>query len=142
VPQSSQCNLTYLVELEQLNFEIFATCSRNAIGLSPFPDQRSQMARGFDHGPMKAASKKLLNKPFDAADRAIAARLRTVAQAFVDLRQNRHDADYSYLKKWSRTEVQSHVDNAAAAFESWKAIRHERIAQDYLVSLLIKDRKE
>jgi hypothetical protein len=100
------------------------------------------MARGFEHGPMKDASKKTVNRQFDPADAAIAAQLKTVAQAFIDLQQNRHAADYSYLKKWSRTEAQSHVDTAAAAFASWKAIQHEKLAKDYLVSLLIKERKD
>jgi hypothetical protein len=51
---------------------------------------------------MKDASKKTINGQFNPADAAIAAQLKTVAQAFIDLRQNRHAADYSYLKKWSR----------------------------------------
>jgi uncharacterized protein (UPF0332 family) len=104
--------------------------------------QRSQMARGFDHGPMKDASKKTVNKQFDPADAAIAAQLKTVAQAFVDLQQNRHSADYSYLKKWSRTEVQSHVDTATTAFASWRTIQHEKLAKDYLISMLIRERKD
>jgi uncharacterized protein (UPF0332 family) len=104
--------------------------------------QRSQVARGFDHGAMKDASKRTVSRQFDPADLAIGARLKTVAQAFIDLQQNRHAADYSYAKKWSRTEVQSHVDTAAAAFVNWKAIRNEKLAKDYLVSLLIKERKD
>ncbi len=60
-----------------------------------------------------------------------------VAHAFVELQQRREAADYNYAKKWSKTEVQTHIDTAIAAFQSWKIIRKERIAQDYLVSLLI-----
>jgi hypothetical protein len=67
------------------------------------------MARGFDHGPMKDASKKTVN---------------------------------NYLKKWSCTEAQSHVDTAAAAFASCKSIQHEKLTKDYLVSLLIRERKD
>ncbi len=100
------------------------------------------MARGFDHGPMKDASKRTVNRQFGPADTAVAAQLRVVAQAFIDLRQKRHAADHSYLKKWSRTEVQSHMDTAAAAFVSWKAIRHEKLAKDCLVSLLVRERKD
>ena len=88
------------------------------------------------------ASGKTVNKQFDSADAAVAAQLKTVAQAFIDLQQNRHTADYSYAKKWSRTEVQSHIDTAAAAFASWKAVRHEKLAKDYLVSFLVKDRRD
>ena len=91
---------------------------------------------------MKDASKKTVNRHFDPDDAAIASQLKTIAQAFIDLQQNRHAADYSYSKKWSRTEAQSHVDTAATAFAAWKTIQHERLAKDYLVSLLIKERKD
>jgi hypothetical protein len=100
------------------------------------------MARGFDHGTMKDASKRAVKRQFAPSEAMVAAQLRIVAQAFIDLQQNRHAADYSYLKKWSRTEVQSHVDTAATAFASWKAIQHDTLAKDYLISLLIKERKD
>jgi uncharacterized protein (UPF0332 family) len=104
--------------------------------------QRSHMARGFDHGAMKDASKKTVNRQFDPGDAAIGGQLKTVAQAFIDLQQNRHAADYSYLKKWSRTEVQSHVDTAATAFAAWKSIQRDELAKDYLISLLVKERRD
>jgi hypothetical protein len=104
--------------------------------------QRSHMARGFDHGAMKDASKKTVNRQFDPGDAAIGSQLKAVAQAFIDLQQNRHAADYSYLKKWTRTEVQSHVDTAATAFAAWKSIQYEKLAKDYLISLLIKERRD
>jgi hypothetical protein len=55
--------------------------------------------------------------------------LKTVAKAFVELQQHRHTADYSYVKKWSRTEVQSHVDTAADAVTSWKIIQNEELEE-------------
>jgi len=91
---------------------------------------------------MKDASKKAVNRHFDPHDAAIASQLKTVAQAFIDLQQNSHAADYSYCKKWSRTEAQSHVDTAATALAAWKTIQHQKLAKDYLVSLLIKERKD
>jgi uncharacterized protein (UPF0332 family) len=104
--------------------------------------QRWHLARGFDHNQMKDASKKAVNRHFDPHDAAIASQLKTVAQAFIDLQQNSHAADYSYCKKWSRTEAQSHVDTAATALAAWKTIQHQKLAKDYLVSLLIKERKD
>lgn len=105
-------------------------------------DQRPHVARGFDHRAMKDASKRAAKLRFGTADAAIGGQLKTVAQAFIDLQQNRHAADYSYLKKWSRTEVQSHVDTAATAFAAWRSIQHEKLAKDYLISLLIKERRD
>ncbi len=91
---------------------------------------------------MKDASNKTAGKQFAPSDAVVAGHLKIVAQAFVELQQRRHAADYNYVKKWSKTEVQTHIDTAIAAFQSWKIIRKERIAQDYLVSLLIKERKD
>jgi uncharacterized protein (UPF0332 family) len=104
--------------------------------------QRAHVARAFDHKSMKEASKKTASKQFPAPDAAVGGHLRVVARAFVELQHHRHLADYNYAKKWSKTEVQSHIDTAAAAFESWKTISRERLAQDYLVTLLIKERKD
>jgi hypothetical protein len=67
--------------------------------------------------------------------------LKTVAQAFVDLQQHRHSADYDYAKKWSKIEVQTDLDTAISVFQSWNTISRKKLAQDYLVSLLIKERK-
>ena len=36
----------------------------------------------------------------------------------------------------------TYLDTATAAFQSWTIIRKERLAQDFLLSLLIKDRKD
>jgi uncharacterized protein (UPF0332 family) len=104
--------------------------------------QRAHVARAFDHKSMKEASNKTAKKQFHAPNAVAGGHLKVVAQAFVELQHHRHAADYDYAKKWSRTEVRSHIDTAAAAFESWKIIHGERLAQDYLVSLLIKERKD
>ena len=104
--------------------------------------QRAKVARAFDHKSMKEASNKTAGRRFPAPDAVVGGHLKVVAQAFVELQQKRNAADYNYAKKWSKTEVQSHIDTAAAAFESWKIIRRDQLAQDYLVSLLIKERKD
>jgi hypothetical protein len=63
-----------------------------------------------------------------------------VANAFVDLQDERHTADYDNSTVWDPTEALKDVDSAAEAFATWQLIRNETIAQDYLVSLLIKPR--
>jgi len=123
-------------------YSLFHLLVSSAISQWKSPQQRAQMARGFEHGAMKEASKKIPNRQFDPADVFVADHLKIVAKAFVDLQQHRHAADHSYVKKWSRTEVQSHVDTAADALTSWKIIKNEELARDYLVSLLIKERRD
>jgi uncharacterized protein (UPF0332 family) len=123
-------------------YSLFHLLVSSAISQWKSPQQRAHMARGFEHGAMREASKKTSNKQFDPADVFVADHLKIVAKAFVDLQQHRHAADYSYVKKWSRTEAQSHVDTAADALASWKIIQNEELARDYLVSLLIKERRD
>ncbi len=91
---------------------------------------------------MKEASKKIAAKDFHGVDSKPVRNLKIVADAFVDLQQYRHAADYSYAKKWSRTEVQGHIQTATDAFTSWRAIKYEKIALDYLMSLLVKERRD
>jgi uncharacterized protein (UPF0332 family) len=106
------------------------------------PHQRAHVAREFDHMSMKDASNKILKTEFGPSDAVVARHLKTVAQAFVELQQHRHAADYNYAKRWTKTEAQTDIDTAIAAFQSWKIIRKEKLAQDYLVSLLIRERKD
>jgi hypothetical protein len=100
------------------------------------------MARGFEHTAMKDASKKIAGKDFRNSDLRMVAHLRTVAAAFVNIQQYRHAADYSYATKWAKTEVQDHLATVTEAFASWQIVRNEKIASDYLISLLVKERRD
>lgn len=98
---------------------------------------RARLARGCDHGRMKEAARKIRSEAFTGVDRRVAGNLRKVAAAFVLLQERRHLADYDYLKKWSRAEVLEDLAMIAEAFESWQAIRHEPVAEDFLLRCLV-----
>ena len=66
--------------------------------------------------------------------------LRTVAKTFSQLQEKRHTADYDNTIIWTRTDALTQVRAAEHAFLTWKSIRKERIAQDFLVSMLLKHR--
>jgi hypothetical protein len=100
------------------------------------------MARGFEHTAMKEASKKIAGKDFGLSDPIVVGHLKTVASAFVNMQRYRHAADYSYVTKWAKSEAQDHITTVAEAFASWRIIRDEKIALDYLMSLLVKERKD
>ena len=68
------------------------------------------------------------------------AALKEVAKAFIELQAKRQSADYDNSIAWSRGEVLVQIHAAEKAFRNWRAIRNEKIAQDYLFSLLVKDR--
>ena len=104
---------------------------------------RDAFGRMFDHALMRKASQRLLNSrlfPFDGVDPDLVRNLRTVAQAFVQLQDKRHIADYHNGVRWTHIESLGEVTTARKAFTIWASIRNENIAQEYLVSLLIKPR--
>jgi uncharacterized protein (UPF0332 family) len=107
---------------------------------------RHELGRVFEHGKMKAASsdlrnrlaRELANSAPTASDYDSKAKLLCVTNAFVELQQQRNQADYNTAYQWSHADVVSHVKDAALAFEAWQQIRREKIAQGYLVSMLGK----
>ncbi len=102
---------------------------------------RAALARAYDHGVMKSASNRILNPkdfPYTGENAAIVSKLRFVAQAFSQLQDDRHFADYNLTKDLDRVEALTQVKSAEKIFNDWPVIRTEQIAQAYLVSLLVK----
>ncbi len=102
---------------------------------------RNALGRAYDHGVMKTASNRILNArdfPFTGENPAVVADLRFVAQAFSQLQEDRHFADYNLTKDLDPIEALAQVKSAERIFLTWPAIRGELIAQAYLVSLLVK----
>jgi hypothetical protein len=104
---------------------------------------RDKLARMFDHKAMKRASEQISNSgkfPFTGEDPVVVEKLKIVAEAFVQLQGKRHIADYDNSTFWSYTEAFAEIEKASDAFIAWDAIKEQKIAQEYLVSLLIKPR--
>lgn len=101
--------------------------------------QRSRVARQFEHKRMKDVSA-------DAADRNPAppssaqTGLILVACTFVQLQQNRHSADYVLSAVLTPEEVALDILSVEEAFKIRNDIKGEKVVQDYLFSLLFKDR--
>ena len=104
---------------------------------------RDGLARMFEHRVMAKASDRIVDSrlfPFTNEDQTVVQKLRTVAEIFGQLQDKRHLADYDNSTRWTHTEALGEITRAATAFAAWQSIIHEKIAQDYLVSLLIKPR--
>ena len=110
--------------------------------------QRHSLGRAFDHGQMRTACEKkrkeltayLNGDPSPSPQRVLSQHLHTVTDTFIQLQQQRQTADYDSGKQWSRKEVSFLLTNLEGAFGSWKAIRDDDTAQEYLVKLPVKDR--
>ena len=67
-------------------------------------------------------------------------RLWAVAQAFVDLQQARHRADYDIEEPFQPQDAAIYVAQAKLALLTWPEVRNEPLAQRYLYALLFRDR--
>ncbi len=110
--------------------------------------ERHTLARMFDHRPMeKVCTKKRdeLNEyfktnPRSSHQRDVRGHLRVIAATFVSIQQHRETADYDNSAKWTRTDTWQKIKSVEAAFSSWRVIRDEHEAQDFLVTLLLRPR--
>jgi hypothetical protein len=102
---------------------------------------RAALGRAYDHGVMKTASNRILDKkdfPFIGEDPAVVANLREVARIFSQLQDERHFADYNLTKDLDPVDALTQVKSAEKIFRLWPSLRGVQIAQAYLVSLLVK----
>ena len=104
---------------------------------------RTALGRAYDHAIMKTASNRLLNTqnfPFTKKDPQVVASLRLVARTFTQLQEDRHFADYNLTLDLGPTDALNQVKSAEKIFQTWPSIRSDQIAQEYLVSLVVKHR--
>ena len=104
---------------------------------------RDGLARMFEHRTMTKASENVRDSKhysFAGAAPAVVDSLKTIAKSFSRLQSSRHTADYDNATTWTHTQALEEVTTAASAFTLWHSIKSEKIAQDYLVSLLVRPR--
>jgi uncharacterized protein (UPF0332 family) len=115
-------------------------------------EDRDDLARMFEHVNMKtvcankrdelnAEFKKIKKTAQPSHDLTVKKHLHLVAETFVQMHQQRENADYDYSTTWARTDVVAKVAAVDAAFHAWKAIRKEDAAQAFLFTLLQKKRR-
>jgi len=104
-------------------------------------DLRSLLARAFEHSEMKRISRAFAAgalpdslKMFEP----VSPELRDLADAFIQLQEARHEADYHVGRSpFSRQEVVNLASRARLALESWTRIKSDASSQAFLTSLLL-----
>ncbi|HXQ50908.1 MAG TPA: hypothetical protein VN802_07435 [Stellaceae bacterium] len=109
------------------------------------PALRARVRRAFTHEDMKKACiqfrpgkvenltealKALVSEP-------IQSELSLIADAFVELQEARHDADYDTTQVFARADTLEKVEQANEAFAAWKLVRNEPNATAFLAALLL-----
>lgn len=103
---------------------------------------RCALGRAFLHGDMKEASQGFANSNPSAKIRPALGTLKlqkelvSVAAAFVELQQARHEADYDTARRFTRKETLDLVDQAEKAFAAWQTVRQSVQADTFLIALL------
>jgi len=123
-------------------FHLLASEATNRLITGPDRDAlRAVLRRAFDHSAMKEACKEIvkpnagkLNKGMSG--HVVPVALKQVAEAFVDLQQARHEADYDVSRTFTRAEALDMVDLAEQAFIDWQTIRRTIPADVFLAALL------
>jgi hypothetical protein len=112
--------------------------------LVAIPNLRQRFARGFAHTDMKEASKAFSN-PAPQPNQLdiltggvpIPHEVQRVASAFLELQEQRYEADYNVSATFTRSETNQLVARVEEAFQDWQTIRDDPVAQMYLAALLL-----
>lgn len=120
--------------------------TRRLMGRADRAALRGCLARAFNHAAMKTVARQFAEGGVSPKlspglnGEAPQDELARIASAFVDLQQQRHEADYDMRRRFTRIEVLSSIDDAERAFLDWRVVRGSAQADTFLVGLLAFDR--
>ncbi len=101
---------------------------------------RAGLGRALNHTTMKEASRETVKLNWGRMRQlhgiVIPADLISVATAFVDLQQARHEADYDVVRTFTRQETLTLIDQVEQAMTAWNSVRRSIAADAYLSSLI------
>jgi len=109
---------------------------------------RHSLGRAFVHSAMREAAHGFARNRISPkvgpalAGAALQPQLVSVAAAFVDLQQARHEADYDTARRFTRRKCLDLVAQAEQAFADWNAIGSSLQADVFLVALLAQKRMQ
>jgi hypothetical protein len=106
---------------------------------------RFGLERRFEHRIMKDVSNAVWRsswRGWSVPSPVVPPELEAVAQVFVKLQEARQQADYDNSRVWVSIDALDNVAEAQLAFDNWAKIRTHPAANEYLLSLLIGNKRE
>jgi hypothetical protein len=85
---------------------------------------------------------KEIHSAFNSAPPTIPPKLMEIADTFLELQNERHEADYNLLRRFTRADALILVQRAAAAFDQWEKIAATQAAKLFLIWLLVSKLRE
>ena len=109
---------------------------------------RQFAGRSLIHGKMKNVCEEFIKgtpksdllKPFWSRLRVTAsADIKTIAEAFINLQELRHSADYDLAHAFTRQDAETAADQAKDAMDAWNRVRtaNEELALLFVLSLML-----
>jgi uncharacterized protein (UPF0332 family) len=127
-------------------YALFHFLVREAVqGWNGTDAMRAGLERRFEHSKMKSVSQAVAQDKWpgwSTPSLTVPSELRYVARIFVLLQEARHLADYDNAKEWTTIEAREKVAEVQKAFQNWVKIRTDPAANEYLLSLLIGNKRE
>ena|SRR5712671_6447201 len=105
---------------------------------------RLGLERTFKHDRMQQVSKVVSRgtwSGWSTPQLPLPQELRIIAESFIGLQEARHEADYNNEKSWTSIEVDEKLADARTAFDNWGKIHGSPVADEYLLSLMIGNKR-
>lgn len=125
------------------HFLIDAATRAIAGGASNRQQVRAVLARTFSHGSMARACKAFMGpSPPDVFVRAVGTGVppdvRALSRLFVDLQEERHQADYDMLIIFPKAQVIARIAQVHTVPHAWKGVRKSPEARFFLFCLVLR----
>lgn len=126
-------------------FQLLAAAGSEAIAPARPATLRHRIRRAFSHADMKrvcagfshGSEENLPDEIRELVVVPLQPELGKIADAFVQLQQARHAADYDYSQPLTKPEVLALIDLADQAFHAWRSIKKTDNANVFLAALLL-----
>lgn len=115
-------------------------CARRTESLEPV------IRRTFEHRAMRRVCEQFARGTppphWDRATAAVPDTLRRIARTFVDMQGNRHEADYDFSQKYTRSDVDNMIQQCEQALARWQKLRRadRPVTDSFLLALLFGGR--
>jgi uncharacterized protein (UPF0332 family) len=106
---------------------------------------RNGLERKFEHSKMRLVSQSVAQNKWpgwSVPKLTPPSELRSVAETFVLLQEARHLADYDNTIPWTQMEARERIAEVKDAFQNWEQNRMHPAPNEYLLSLLIGNKRD
>lgn len=106
-------------------------------------EQRDSFARAFNHGEMREVCERLVRKqkePVVMVGLEVPDEVKAIASLFVQLQEDRHDADYNRRRTFVRDEAKDLLAQLAVVLHDWERVRATAAGETFLLLLLLGKR--